>query len=328
MNDLISVVVAVYNIEKYIGECVDSILAQSYKELEIILVDDGSRDSSGKLCDEYAAKDNRIHVIHKVNGGLSDARNKGTEYAHGKYIFVLDGDDYIEPDTIRVMHDKITKENADLCFCGINLVDENHKLIENPDIAKENLDEIILDKEDMFEKITVSPCWYYVVAWNKLYKSEILKKVQYQKGKLHEDEFAIHDIINQCERFCVVKDKFYNYVQRGQSIMHKEYKVQRLDICEAFIQRAELFVQMGYHDKAFRTLVRMRTQLLDGYVRLRKNKTPDIKNRINELYRMFCSVYKKIDISKVNSDKIRQMSLMSKSLTLAIYTSGNYWHNR
>ena len=144
MEDLITIVVPVYKVEKYIDRCVTSILNQTYKNLQIILVDDGSPDNCGKICDEYAKKDNRIEVIHKENGGLSDARNAGINIAKGKYIAFVDSDDYVSNDYIEYMYKILKKENAKISICELQIVwkntkiEENIKIDENTD-AEENL---------------------------------------------------------------------------------------------------------------------------------------------------------------------------------------------
>ena len=128
MNELISVIVPIYNVEKYLERCLDSIIKQTYKNLDIILVDDGSIDNSTKICDEYVKKDSRIKVIHKENGGLSDARNVGIDNSDGKYICFIDSDDYIELDMIENLYDGIVKNNANICCCGKLLEYEKNKL--------------------------------------------------------------------------------------------------------------------------------------------------------------------------------------------------------
>ena len=126
---LISVIIPVYNVEKYLGECIDSVLHQTYKELEIILVDDGSKDYSGKICDGYAEKFENITVIHKENAGLGFARNTGLDCIHGKYVTFLDSDDYLKEDTIEMLYDNLKKNQVDMCKSGFRKVDNNKGII-------------------------------------------------------------------------------------------------------------------------------------------------------------------------------------------------------
>lgn len=324
MKPLISVVIAAYKIEKYLGECIESIQKQTYENLEIIVVNDGSPDRCHDIAAEYAENDKRVIVLDKENGGLSDARNAGIAIAKGEYIVIIDGDDWIEPDMIESLYDKLVQENADLCICNIQVVDDNKNPIElsaNAAIKNE-----VLNKQEMYERIVKAPNWFYVVAWNKLYKKSIFDDVKYKKGKIHEDELAIHHIVDKCERVATIDKKLYNYVQRNNSITHNGYRIQQLDIVEAFADRTDYFINKGENQFAFRMLVRMRTVLLDGCISLKKNKDAKVKDRIEELYQSYVSLYNRIDFKEIDSAKKNQMAIMAKSLKLAIYTSGNYWH--
>ena len=325
MYPLISIIIAAYKIEDYLGMCIESIQNQTYKNLEIIVVNDGSPDHCHEIAANYAKNDNRIKIVDKKNGGLSDARNAGIDIAKGEYIAVIDGDDYIEPDMIQIMYDKLSKEHAELCICNIQVVNEEYKPIEQ--MASSQIKDEVLSQDDMYEKIVQSPNWFYVVAWNKLYKKEIFDKVRYRKGKIHEDELAIHHMVACCKKIVTVEKRLYNYVQRNNSITHNGYKIQQLDIVEAFADRAEFFLEHNQNERAFRMLVRMRTFLLDGCIALKHNKDENVKIRINELYKKYCDIYHSIDFEKIHSDKKSQMKRMAKSLKLAIYTSGNYWNN-
>lgn len=134
----VSIIVPVYNVEKYVERCIESIIKQSYKNLEIILIDDGSKDNSGKICDEYAQKDNRIKVIHKKNGGLSDARNTGLNIADGEYICFIDSDDYIHKDLVKDNLEKLIQQKADM-ICFNRFVINGEKIIEKPQLYNENM---------------------------------------------------------------------------------------------------------------------------------------------------------------------------------------------
>ena len=148
-NSKISIIVPIYNVEKYLRKCIDSILNQSYDNLQIILVDDGSPDNCPKICDEYLNKDNRIQVIHKSNGGLSSARNAGIKVANGKYIAFIDSDDYIELNMIEKLVNAIEKSNADLCICGIRWVNKDGTLFTK--VAKSPIKNIVYDDDKKFD---------------------------------------------------------------------------------------------------------------------------------------------------------------------------------
>ena len=171
-TELISVIIPVYKVEKYINRCVESVLVQNYHNIEVILVDDGSPDNCGIICDKYAETDSRIKVIHKKNGGLSDARNAGLDIATGQYICFIDSDDYIEKDMLKDMYDNIVRTGADITICNYCAVDnEGHKQWESEDISDGEWTEKEFWKNfyDAFEGMY----YYYVVAWNKLYSRKI-----------------------------------------------------------------------------------------------------------------------------------------------------------
>lgn len=193
MSDLISVIVPVYNVEQYLEKCVDSIKNQSYPHLEILLIDDGATDSSGQLCDTLAETDSRIKVFHKVNGGLSDARNYGMQKASGAFILFLDSDDYIHPHMIESLYEQMIKEDADVSVCNIMNVYETGESpqCENPELYfVMNTDEFL--KEYLIGKLVPgSIC-------NKLIRKEIANQLRFPIGKIYEDAFYHYDLIHVC----------------------------------------------------------------------------------------------------------------------------------
>lgn len=238
-NSKISIIVPIYNVEKYLRKCIDSILNQSYDNLQIILVDDGSPDNCPKICDEYLNKDNRIQVIHKSNGGLSSARNAGIKVANGKYIAFIDSDDYIELNMIEKLVNAIEKSNADLCICGIRWVNKDGTLFTK--VAKSPIKNIVYDDDKKFDLFIQANYFYYVTAVNKLYKKSLFDSILFPEQKINEDEFTAHHIFNCCNRICCIEDELYNYVQADTSIMRSEFSIKRLDGVEAFLDRALFF---------------------------------------------------------------------------------------
>lgn len=327
MEPLISVIIAAYNIEQYLGKCIESVQDQTYTRLEIIIVNDGSTDHVSRIAHEYAEKDDRIVVIDKENGGLSDARNAGLDIARGEYIVLVDGDDFVQKDMIRKMYDRIITENAQLCLCGIRVVDDKDEELGNIMTIDKKFANVSYTREEVYGLLTDYFNWYYVVAWNKLYKREIFDELRYPKGKIHEDEFLIHHIVGKCEKITMLEDRLYNYVQRDQSITHSGYKLSQLDNAEAFGDRAAYFIRIGQSGRAYRMLVRMRNALLDGCVALRKNRTPAKKERIAGLHQTWKELYAQVDLNQTDGEKRGQMERMNKSLPLAVYTSAIYWHN-
>ena len=214
MEDLITVIIPVYKVEKYLEKCVKSICYQTYKNLEIILVDDGSPDNCGKMCDEYAKTDCRIKVIHKENGGLSDARNAGIKIATGKYIAFVDSDDYVSNDYIEYMYEMLKKENVKISICGIENVWKNGKIEENSNAtntyhklsAKQALENLLYA-----EGIEIS-------AYGKLYSKELWDDIEFPKGKVYEDTAIMYKLFEKAKDLVYGEKKCYYYIARIGSI--------------------------------------------------------------------------------------------------------------
>ena len=249
----ISVIVPVYQVEKYIRQCVDSILAQTFTDFELILVDDGSKDNSGKICDEYAEKDQRVRVIHKENGGLSDARNHGLDNAVGKYFMFVDADDYIAPETAECLYKNIIKEEADIAVCNFRyFFEEDGK----KDFSTENKAEVLSGAEIFYNRKNERNYGFWTVAWNKLYKREKFEGLRFRFGKYHEDEFWANDIYRLNIRVSAVTECLYFYRQRGNSIMAKKSIKKNLDIIEAFQERIYVYLdEQKYYNQAYMLLI-------------------------------------------------------------------------
>lgn len=210
---MISVIVPIYNVEKYLSKCIESIINQTYKDLEIILVDDGSTDSSGKICDEFATKDNRIKVIHKNNGGVSSARNQGLDKANGDYIAFVDSDDYIEKDMYEKMINIINKYGVDIVSCNYNHV--NGKI--EPFFSLDK-DEYIDNKTELIEKIFQYKN-YDMILFNKLYKKYIWNNIRFPIGiNLAEDLMMLYPTINLANKFYCMKEALYNKMNRDNGL--------------------------------------------------------------------------------------------------------------
>lgn len=212
----ISVIVPVYNVEKYLKKCVQSVLDQDFKDFELILVDDGSTDNSGSICDDYALKDSRIRVIHKKNGGLSDARNKGTDCAKGKYITYVDSDDYISKEYLKTLNNLVEKYSADIAITGIKtFTDGNEPKINNRNIYCEKVySGIDALKNMLYQKdMDTSAC-------SMLISESIARKHPFPYGKFHEDEFTTYKFYLDASIVAISTVKQYFYRQRKGSIMH------------------------------------------------------------------------------------------------------------
>lgn len=222
---IISIIVPIYNVEKYLKKCIDSILNHSFSDFELILVDDGSPDNCGEICDEYAKKDNRIKVIHKKNGGLSDARNAGIEIAEGKYLAFIDSDDYIEDDMFEVLYKNIVEYNADMSVCGY------YTCYKNTNIRNTEDNELkVMNVEDAIGHVhKISPG-----AWNKLYKKEVFNNIRYPIGRLNEDVFILMDLLNNCSTIVFDPQPKYYYIQRQNSITKMKFDDRKWDCVRAW----------------------------------------------------------------------------------------------
>ncbi len=243
MSPLISVIVPVYNVEKYLKKCIDSIINQTYSKLEIILVDDGSTDNCPEICDEYSKRDERIIVLHKKNGGLSDSRNVGIDKANGEYLCFVDSDDYIALDMIEKLYIALYENAADLSICNFKYVSEDgSRKFNNANLPIH--DEVLSGKDILLNKLFENKSWYWVVAWNKLYKRNLFQEVRYPVGKIHEDEFVIHKLLSNCRKVACISEMLYFYMQRNGSIMGEvRNNPNKIDKIEAMFSRAVFFTQ-------------------------------------------------------------------------------------
>ena len=221
---MISVIVPVYNVERYLKRCVDSIINQTYSDLEIILVDDGSTDSSGYLCDEIKKTNTRIKVIHKANGGLSSARNAGLEIATGSYIGFVDSDDWIATDMYESLIVAIKETESDVAITGINRIYDNGYC--KKQFIKEKTE--IYQGADIIEEYLKQNS-FSTAAWDKLYKKKLFEKRRFPEGKLYEDAPIIYDILKNVTNICCIGKPHYYYFQRSDSICGLAFSSRKMD---------------------------------------------------------------------------------------------------
>ena len=289
----LSIIVPVYKVERFLDKCVESILAQTFSDFELILVDDGSPDDCGKMCDAWKTRDERLKVIHKENGGLSDARNAGIEIAEGDYIGFVDSDDYIKPDMFEVLVKNLEQNNADISICGYMDVYANGVRNESEDRSvfawnqKETIENILLGK-------LVS-----VHVVNKLYKHELFATVRYPVGKISEDAYIVMDILDQIHTAVFTPYSAYCYNHREDSINTIKYR-------EVDKTRIEA------HEKNYQYIC---------------EKYPDMKKLAYERYLgAVVFVANKMllgNVKKDNSDRKRLLSIIRRNL-FKIYT-GRYF---
>ena len=227
-NDLISIIIPVYKVEKYLEKCIESVLKQTYTNLQIILVDDGSPDNCGKICDEYAKKDSRIEVIHKANGGLSDV---GISKAKGRYIGFVDSDDYIKEDMYEILLNLIKKYDADVSICNLYDVIDGNECIRNKENGIREYSRLDILKEVLLDKNIQS------YAWNKLYEKELFDEIKYPIRKKYEDIGTTFYVFEKCNKIVVTSEPEYYYLKRSDSLVNNVTESTILDYTEIIIQR-------------------------------------------------------------------------------------------
>ena len=278
MQPLISVIVPIYNVEKYLDRCVESIINQTYKNLEIILVNDGSPDNCPKMCDDYAEKDSRIKVVHKENGGLSDARNVGMEVATGEYVSFIDSDDWIDLETFSLSMAKIKECNAQIvAFNIINVSD-------NPFVPNLSDKYEIVNSQKAIEN-TIDDINIKTVVWNKIYKRSTLQGLKFKKDKINEDEFFTFYALSNAQKIVYLYRQCYYYYQRSNSIMGT-YSLKRLDMLDGVKERME-FVEKKYPEIYTKAKLSFCQCCIYQYQMLLKNKSVDKnnygKNKVKEI---------------------------------------------
>ncbi len=282
MEIKISIIVPIFNTERFIVKCIRSILNQTLVDFELILVNDGSTDKSGEICDEFAKKDQRIRVIHKRNGGVSSARNVGLNIARGKYIGFVDSDDYVKKDMYEILYNAITLNVADIVVCDFWELDEvgGQRLNTIENIYKvqklnniESLNQMYLNKSMYIRN---------VVPWNKLYKRNLFDNIQYEIGNIYDDETVVHKLFYNSKKVIYTNLKLYYYVQRSGSQMNSEFHIKRFDKIYALKDREEYFrkkQEYNIHQKALKHYMEM----FFWYYYLAKSKLNNIDKELIEL---------------------------------------------
>ena len=304
MDILISIIVPIYNVEKYLDKCIDSIINQTYTNLEIILVDDGSPDNCPRICDQWALKDQRIIVIHKPNGGLSDARNAGIDIAKGDYFFFLDSDDWIRKDAIQILYSLLNEKDADISCCGVELKDEEGMSISK--WSDENCPTLMDSDQSMeqyLSKISIGS-----IAWNKLYKAELFEEIRYPVGRLHEDEFTTWKLIFKSHRIAYTPECLYYYVQRKGSIVNSGVSIKHFDELSA-MEELWNYLEKEKKIQLLKLIVsryfRKSIELYNGFVYDSKGGSNEGSSRIIELIsKKSSSIFKSNSLSAIERIKL------------------------
>lgn len=275
----ISVIVPVYNVAQYLPQCIESLLGQTLEDIEVILVDDGSQDKSSQICDSYAQKDERIKVRHKINGGLSDARNAGLEIAQGEYIAFLDSDDWVEKNVYEYLYNLIQKEDADIVQCDyIKAFSEDAKIDFSSAVTESictNIEALCLLYGEEYVKT--------VVVWNKLYKRAVFDNIRFPKGKIHEDEFTTYKLLHHANKVVNSNYPLIYYRQREGSIMSQAFSEKRLHILEAYNESMEYFNRYNLDKLVQLAECRLCGQLRYLYVQVQKSQFNNKKKVLKQL---------------------------------------------
>lgn len=294
MKPLISIIIPVYNVEQYLHRCVDSVLNQTYKNLEIILVNDGSPDNCPFICDEYAKKDKRIIVVHKENGGLSSARNAGLEIVQGEYISFIDSDDWIHENYIEILYKNLHEKKADISICNfLEIADE-----EDPIINISNKLRIFNNIEALHE-LYGALYIQFVVSWAKLFKKYLFEELRFPNGKVHEDEFTSYKLLYNAKKIVYSNDQLYYYYQSKDSITRSGFKLKnKLDVLEAYEEQALYFEKN--HNKEFS--LKAYKRLFEIYNSIKENlhliKDEQEKILFSKNYKKFIIQFKKLKFGK------------------------------
>jgi len=295
-NKLISIVLPIYNVEKYLIDCIESVINQSYRNIEIILVDDGSSDRSGAICDEYKDKDSRIKVIHKENGGLSDARNSGLKISTGEYITFIDSDDCIGLNYIDILVKMIEKYDAEIAICNYNHVEESFSF--NHEKSTDNTSMIYEynNIECIKNMYLANKQGLEFLAWGKLYSKKLFTEngIIYPKGKIHEDTFTTYKVIYNAKKIVFNDTKLYFYRKRNGSIMNSQFSIKFLNKLEAIEETCEFFEN--------------------------KSEIDLLQLAFNDYMKIAMKLYHKLEISYIEKDKKNlKKQLIKKTKTIYAY---------
>ncbi|AGK95887.1 glycosyltransferase family 2 protein [Clostridium pasteurianum] len=289
----ISIIVPIYNVEKYLEKCLDSILGQAFKDFELILVDDGSPDNCGSICDRYLKLDSRIKVIHKENGGLSSARNAGLDIAVGEYIGFVDSDDWVDANMYTRLYSIAKETDADIVQCRFKKsYDEKINNIKTNTNKFELIDKFkALNNLIAYGEMHVQ----MVVAWNKLYRKSLFNEIRFPNGKIHEDEFTTYKLLYKSNKVALTENELYYYRQTSNSIMNAKFNKKRLDYLEALEETLSFFKKVNneylynmttirYVDNLKKYYFKCEDLLQDNEETLRK-----IKNNYDEIFKEYIS---------------------------------------
>ena len=281
MGDLITIIVPIYKVEKYLRKCIDSIISQSYSNLEIILIDDGSPDRSGEICDEYSKNDSRIKEKKKKNGGVSSARDAGLDIMSGKYLTFVDPDDYIEKDMVKKLYEWVKEYEADISICGVIDNDENYNILRRT--KGKNI--LVLNRENTFKEL-MEEYYFNSVCWGKLYKSDLWNNIRFNENtKIAEDLEVLFKIFRKVNKTIVnTREFYYNWLYRNKSatkVGYNEDWKKEIDMTKNILN----FIELKYPNivnSAIKRYIRINISCIVGVIKYDYNiyEINELKNNI------------------------------------------------
>ena len=267
-KDLISIIIPIYNVEKYLRDCLESVINQTYENIEMILVDDGSPDNCGKICDEYSKRDSRIKVIHKPNGGLSSARNAGLDIANGEYVSFIDSDDVIDKRFIEVLYEMCDENNCDISQCNFIRFSDEIKFETN----EKNSIEILSSTAMQNRLFVYTKSAQTVVVCNKLYKKYLFQDIRFPIGKIHEDEGTTYKVLYFCKSNVAVSDLcLYYYRENANSITGKKFNIKRLDVLDLYEERKNFYKEKEENELYQKSLINYAEIIREYYLKVSLN---------------------------------------------------------
>lgn len=280
MEPLISVIVPVYKVENYLRRCVDSVLAQTYKNTEILLIDDGSPDKCPEICEEYAKEHSNIKVIHQENKGLSGARNTGIDHAKGAYLAFLDSDDVYSPYFLESLYGALNTYGADISQCRWEYMHEDRI----KEAYRKDAPCQCMTGREMLGKLYIQTGAYFVVAWNKLYKRELFERIRYPEGRIHEDEATTYRLFDLAKKCVCVDNALYGYFvgSGGTSITRNGFHLKKLDWRKANLERIDYFLKKDYKELIVPAVKACNDGSIDLYFKC-KASCPEEKAKLKEI---------------------------------------------
>lgn len=284
----VSIIVPVYQVGEYVAQCIDSVLNQTFRDFELILIDDGSKDNSGIICDSYAEKDDRVIVIHTENNGAATARNIGLDRAAGRYIAFLDGDDYLDRNMIARLYEEIEGSEYDIVVSDFLNI-----LPDEKDNFSLNLKEKTVSGRDVLEHLKNEKNYgVWTIVWNKIYKREVLNNIRFPDGKYFEDEFFSDRLYLNSNKIHIIPDILCYHRVLSSSTMNTQKTENYLDLIDAFRERLEIYFEYNYSEaETFKVLV----YLLDPFTRcVGANFDGENRKRVQEARRFIKTTAKKL----------------------------------